>query len=347
MVLSMLLFGGPTLHYFALALTIGILFGIYSSVFVAAAIAMWLGVKREDLVKSPPREGRRSERSERRGGGVESPERARTGHYTLPMATPANSVGTGHAGAARLTASGCSTALPAVVQGDRRGGRDAADAAGRRAGNGAQAPRCAEPTTADACPAPGCRHSSTALRNALVHGRVVPTRPGDLPLAGRGRAPQPLSLVDDDTIEREILSSRLALAMMDRASWEFTDLRSRMIDAREARGARHQRRAARRTCWRASSSTRGARAGSSLDAWRALQTGAARRVRAASPKRRTTRPTAGWSQHRVLPEVDLRPFIRRVTPRPAASAPPSTGFEHVGPAPRCACRPRASAKRRG
>jgi preprotein translocase subunit SecF len=51
MVLSMLIFGGPTLHYFALALTIGILFGIYSSVFVAAAIAMWLGVKREDLIK--------------------------------------------------------------------------------------------------------------------------------------------------------------------------------------------------------------------------------------------------------------------------------------------------------
>ena len=51
MVVSMLIFGGPTLHYFAVALTIGILFGIYSSVFVAAAIAMWLGVRREDLVK--------------------------------------------------------------------------------------------------------------------------------------------------------------------------------------------------------------------------------------------------------------------------------------------------------
>ena len=51
MVVSMLLFGGPTLFHFALALTIGILFGIYSSVFVAAAIVMWLGVKREDLVK--------------------------------------------------------------------------------------------------------------------------------------------------------------------------------------------------------------------------------------------------------------------------------------------------------
>ena len=51
MVLSMLVFGGQTLHHFALALTIGICFGIYSSVFVAASIAMWLGVKREDLIK--------------------------------------------------------------------------------------------------------------------------------------------------------------------------------------------------------------------------------------------------------------------------------------------------------
>ncbi|MEO7940879.1 MAG: protein translocase subunit SecF [Burkholderiaceae bacterium] len=51
MVLSMLLFGGPTLFYFALALTIGICFGIYSSVFVGAAIAMWLGIRREDMVK--------------------------------------------------------------------------------------------------------------------------------------------------------------------------------------------------------------------------------------------------------------------------------------------------------
>ena len=53
MVTSMLFFGGPTLHYFALALTIGILFGIYSSVLVASPIVMWLGVKREDLVTPP------------------------------------------------------------------------------------------------------------------------------------------------------------------------------------------------------------------------------------------------------------------------------------------------------
>ncbi len=57
MVLSMLLFGGETLHYFAMALTIGICFGIYSSVFVAAAIAMWLGVTREDLIKPVKKDG--------------------------------------------------------------------------------------------------------------------------------------------------------------------------------------------------------------------------------------------------------------------------------------------------
>jgi preprotein translocase subunit SecF len=51
MVLSMLLFGGPALHGFALALTIGILFGIYSSVLVASPIVMWLGVSRDNLIK--------------------------------------------------------------------------------------------------------------------------------------------------------------------------------------------------------------------------------------------------------------------------------------------------------
>lgn len=66
MVLSMLLFGGATLHYFAMALTIGILFGIYSSVFVAAAIAMWLGIKREDLIKP-------ASKSEGGSGGPDDP----------------------------------------------------------------------------------------------------------------------------------------------------------------------------------------------------------------------------------------------------------------------------------
>ena len=51
MVLSMLLFGGETLYYFALALTIGICFGIYSSVLVASPLVMWLGVSREQFVR--------------------------------------------------------------------------------------------------------------------------------------------------------------------------------------------------------------------------------------------------------------------------------------------------------
>ena len=53
MVLSMLLFGGETLHYFAVALTIGICFGIYSSVLVASPLVMWLGVSREQFIKPP------------------------------------------------------------------------------------------------------------------------------------------------------------------------------------------------------------------------------------------------------------------------------------------------------
>jgi Protein of unknown function (DUF1631) len=73
---------------------------------------------------------------------------------------------------------------------------------------------------------------TSMLRGALVSGVLSATRPGDLPAPGRNAK---LSLVDDDTIENEILSSRLALAMMDRASWEFTDLRSRinMLERRD------------------------------------------------------------------------------------------------------------------
>jgi len=58
MVTTMLLFGGPALHYFALALTIGILFGIYSSVLVASPLVMWLGVDRAQFIRPLRKTGR-------------------------------------------------------------------------------------------------------------------------------------------------------------------------------------------------------------------------------------------------------------------------------------------------
>src|SRR6476469_3385514 len=61
MVTTMLLFGGPALHYFALALTIGICFGIYSSVLVASPLLMWLGATREQFVKSARKDRSRDE----------------------------------------------------------------------------------------------------------------------------------------------------------------------------------------------------------------------------------------------------------------------------------------------
>jgi len=60
MVTTMLIFGGPALHYFALALTIGICCGIYSSVLVASPLVMWLGVDRAQFVR-PPKKDRRDE----------------------------------------------------------------------------------------------------------------------------------------------------------------------------------------------------------------------------------------------------------------------------------------------
>ncbi|MEX1074588.1 MAG: protein translocase subunit SecF [Burkholderiales bacterium] len=58
MVTTMLIFGGPALHFFALALTIGILFGIYSSVLVASPLVMWLGVDRAQFVRPLKKAGR-------------------------------------------------------------------------------------------------------------------------------------------------------------------------------------------------------------------------------------------------------------------------------------------------
>jgi Protein of unknown function (DUF1631) len=76
-----------------------------------------------------------------------------------------------------------------------------------------------------------------ALQEALRHG-VAASSTGGGELGGDTRT-RKLSLVDDATIEREITTSRLALAMMDRAGTEFNDLRARvaLLERREELGA--------------------------------------------------------------------------------------------------------------
>jgi uncharacterized protein DUF1631 len=130
-------------------------------------------------------------------------------------------------------------------------------------------------------------------------------RAADLPLPGSGG----LSLVDDDTIEREILTSRLALAMMDRASWEFADLRSRLsslerrseLDAHDMVRAHVLARIA-LEAWRTS--------GMSLDGWRELQP--VLHEEFAHVVEEAYHEANRWLiENRVMPEVDLRPMIRR------------------------------------
>ena len=148
---------------------------------------------------------------------------------------------------------------------------------------------------------------TSMLRAASQTGQVSLSRLGDLPVPGaRGT---PLSLVDDDTIELEILTSRLALSMMDRASSEFTDLRSRMnaLESREELDTNdvlrpHVMARIITASWRA--------AGLSVDSWRLLQTVLHDEFShfAQESCHETNRFLI---QRQVLPEVDLRPFIRR------------------------------------
>jgi hypothetical protein len=148
----------------------------------------------------------------------------------------------------------------------------------------------------------------SALRSSLVSGMASASRPGDLPPPARGTTPG-MALVDDDTIETEILSSRLALAMMDRASWEFTDLRSRMssLEKRDELDANdvlrpHVLARILTSTWRSASL--------SQDAWRTLQ--AVLHEEFAHFAEEAYHETNRWLiQQRVLPEIDLRPFIRR------------------------------------
>lgn len=151
----------------------------------------------------------------------------------------------------------------------------------------------------------------SGLRQALAGGAAA-TR-SNLPPVDK----QALSLVPDDAIEVEIVTSRLALAIMDRASWEFADLRSRVahLEGRAELDAQDMLRAnvlARTVfdAWRL--------AGQTLDGWRELQ--AVLHDEWASLVEEAYHETNRWlMEQQVLPEVDLRPFIRRSRTHPNAS----------------------------
>ena len=160
----------------------------------------------------------------------------------------------------------------------------------------------------------------TGLRQALLHG-VSATRPGDLPSSGQSglaghHGRETLSLVSDDTIELEIVTSRLALAIMDRASWEFADLRSRIahLEGRSELDPHDMLRAhvlARIVfdAWRA--------AGQTLDGWRELQP-VLHDEFALLVEEAYHETNRSLVDHGVLQEVDLRPFIRRSRTHPNA-----------------------------
>ena len=153
----------------------------------------------------------------------------------------------------------------------------------------------------------------TALRHASEHGVEMPgaSLPGALGKAERHAhsRPAPLSLVDDDTIEREITSSRLALAMMDKASWEFTDLRTRihLLEQRDELPVDDVLRAP-------------VVAKLALDAWYRAGLGASEWQMLQQTLHAEFAQLLGEAYHEtnhwlvrngVMPEVDLRPFIRR------------------------------------
>ena len=148
---------------------------------------------------------------------------------------------------------------------------------------------------------------TTMLRSAVKDGVLPATLVGELPVAASRQ--MKLSLVDNDTIELEILSSRLALTMMDRASSEFTDLRSRINflerhEELEANDILRPQVLARlmTTSW--------LRATLTLDDWRVLQPVLHEELSVFALE--AYHDTNRWLLQRgVKPEIDLRPLIRR------------------------------------
>jgi hypothetical protein len=160
------------------------------------------------------------------------------------------------------------------------------------------------------------------LRNALMYG-VSASRVGEYPPAG-GASVNTMSLVDDDTIELEIMTSRLALAIMDRASWEFSDLRSRIVHL-EQRGEidPHDLLRAHVLARIVVDAWRGA--GLTQSDWRELQPTLHEDF--ALLVEEAYHETNRWLMERhVLPDVDLRPFIRRNRNAPMSN----TGMTGLG-----------------
>ena len=168
---------------------------------------------------------------------------------------------------------------------------------------------------------------SHGLRHVLQHG-ITASQPGDLPPPGAGSG---LSLVENDVIEREILTSRLALAIMDRAGWEFTDLRSRMamlerrgeLDTHDMLRAHILARVV-LDAWRS--------AGLSAVDWREAQP--LLHDEFAGLAQEAYHETNRWLvEHRVMADVDLRPYIRRTVDSHAGLAGTTTQAPLRGPAP--------------
>ena len=166
----------------------------------------------------------------------------------------------------------------------------------------------------------------SSLRHLLSTGHPL-SRPAELSsLANANR--ESLSLVSDDTIDLEIVTSRLALAIMDRASWEFSDLRSRVahLEGRKELDPQDMLRAhvlARIVfdAWRASALT--------LDGWREVQ--ATLNDEFALLVEEAYHEANRWlCEQGVLPEVDLRPFIRRSRTHPQATVTWQVGSGFIG-----------------
>jgi Protein of unknown function (DUF1631) len=148
---------------------------------------------------------------------------------------------------------------------------------------------------------------TSMIGTARQSGMLSITRPGDLPLPAARSAK--LSLVDDDTIELEIITSKLALAMMDRSSWEFTDLRSR-ITSLERRDELDTNDVLRPHVFARSVSASWRAAGLSLEMWRDLQ-GVLHDEFSHFAEEGYHETNRFLVERHVMPEVDLRPFIRR------------------------------------